>query len=143
MDYSPIYQLILAVISSGSIGAAITYIFTFSSKKKEIEAQTESKIVDVQQKKWDLKQDQYDYFQKTCDKYIKDYHELEKNFRQQVQDLRDQTDKIMLEKSKEISNKCNEIMTLKQKINYLKGLQCFDFSCQKRLKVNPNKHNVC
>lgn len=134
-----ILEWALAVIGSGGIGAVITYICTFKSKKKQIEAEAESSMVYVEQKKTDLKQDQYDYLQKTCDKYIKDYHELEGDFRKQISELREQMDKIMLEKSQAISAKCNEIATLKSKVTYLKGIRCYNFTCKHRIMTNPDK----
>lgn len=134
-----ILEWALAVIGSGGIGAVITYICTFKSKKKQVEAEAESSMIDVAQKKTDLKQDQYDYLQKTCDKYIKDYHELEGDFRKQISELREQMDKIMLEKSQAISAKCNEIATLKSKVTYLKGIRCYNFTCKHRIMTNPDK----
>lgn len=134
-----ILEWALAVIGSGGIGAVITYICTFKSKKKQVEAEAESSMVDVEQKKTDLKQDQYDYLQKTCDKYIKDYHELEGDFIKQISELREQMDRIMLEKSQAISAKCNEIATLKSKVTYLKGIRCYNFTCKHRIMTNPDK----
>lgn len=134
-----ILEWALAVIGSGGIGAVITYICTFKSKKKQVEAEAESSMIYVEQKKTDLKQDQYDYLQKTCDKYIKDYHELEGDFRKQISELREQMDRIMLEKSQAISAKCNEIATLKSKVTYLKGIRCYNFTCKHRIMTNPDK----
>ena len=129
-------EIALAVISSGGIGAAITYIFTFKAKKLQAEAEAESNEIEVEHKKQDLKQDQYDFLQKTCDKYIKDYHILENDFRKQLQVLRDEIDKVSLEKSKAISDKCTEIAELKSKVTYLKGICCYNFTCQHRIKTN-------
>lgn len=129
-------EIALAVISSGGLGAAITYIFTFKAKKLQAEAEAESTEIEVEHKKQDLKQDQYDFLQKTCDKYIKDYHILENDFRKQLQVLRDEIDKISLEKSKAISDKCTEIAELKSKVTYLKGICCYNFTCQHRIKTN-------
>ena len=126
----------LAIISSGSLGAAITYILTFKSKRLQAMAEAESTEVEVEHKKQDLKQDQYDFLQKTCDKYIKDYHILENDFRKQLQTLRDEIDKISLEKSKAISDKCNEIAELKSKVTFLQGIRCYNFTCQNRIKNN-------
>lgn len=126
----------LAIISSGSLGAAITYILTFKSKRLQAMAEAESTEVEVEHKKQDLKQDQYDFLQKTCDKYIKDYHTLENDFRKQLQTLRDEIDKISLEKSKAISDKCNEIAELKSKVTFLQGIRCYNFTCQNRIKNN-------
>lgn len=139
MSQQVFFEWILAVIGSGGIGAVITYIFTFKSKKKQVEAEAEQQVVEVEWKKQELKQDQYDYLQKTCDKYIRDYHELEGDFRKQIQELREQMDKIMLEKSQAISAKCTEIAALKSEVTYLKGLRCYNFICQKRIKENPDK----
>ena len=126
----------LAIISSGSLGAAITYILTFKSKRLQAMAEAESTEVEVEHKKQDLKSDQYDFLQKTCDKYIKDYHTLENDFRKQLQTLRDEIDKISLEKSKAISDKCNEIAELKSKVTFLQGIRCYNFTCQNRIKNN-------
>lgn len=134
-----ILEWALAVIGSGGIGAVVTYICTFKSKKKQVEAEAESSMVNVEQKKTDLKQDQYDYLWKTCDKYIKDYHELEGDFRKQIQELREQMDKLMLEKSQAISAKCNEVASLKSKVTYLKGIRCYNFTCKNRIMINPDK----
>lgn len=129
-------EIALAIISSGGLGAAITYIFTFKAKKLQAEAEAESTEIEVEHKKQDLKQDQYDFLQKTCDKYIKDYHILENDFRKQLQVLRDEIDKVSLEKSKAISDKCTEIAELKSKVTYLKGICCYNFTCQHRIKTN-------
>ena len=132
-----LFEWALAIISSGSLGAAITYVLTFKSKRMQAMAEAESTELEVEHKKQDLKQDQYDFLQKTCDKYIKDYHTLENDFRKQLQTLRDEIDKISLEKSKAISDKCNEIAELKSKVTYLKGIRCYNFTCQHRIKNNP------
>lgn len=132
-----LFDWALAVISSGSLGAAITYILTFKSKRIQAMAEAESTEVEVEHKRQDLKQDQYDFLQKTCDKYIKDYHTLENDFRKQLQTLRDEIDKISLEKSKAISDKCTEIAELKSKVTFLKGIRCYNFTCQHRIKNNP------
>ena len=129
-------EIALAIISSGGLGAAITYIFTFKAKKLQAEAEAESTEIEVEHKKQDLKQDQYDFLQKTCDKYIKDYHILENDFRKQLQVLRDEIDKVSLEKSKAISDKCTKIAELKSKVTYLKGICCYNFTCQHRIKTN-------
>ena len=131
-----LFDWALAIISSGSLGAAITYVLTFKSKRLQAMAEAESTEVEVEHKKQDLKQDQYDFLQKTCDKYIKDYHTLENDFRKQLQTLRDEIDKISLEKSKAISDKCNEIAELKSKVTFLQGIRCYNFTCQNRIKNN-------
>lgn len=134
-----ILEWILAVIGSGGIGAAITYICTFNSKRREATASAEVAETKADHEKLDLAQDKYEFLQKTFDKYMKDYHELESDFRRQIKDLREQMDKIMFENSQAISAKCNEIATLKSQVTYLKGLRCYNFTCTHRLKANPDK----
>ena len=50
-------EWILPIIGSGGLGAAITYIFTFNSRKKQVDAEAEQSLVEVQHKREDLKQD--------------------------------------------------------------------------------------
>lgn len=134
-----ILEWLLAIIGSGGLGAAITYICTFKSKQKQANADAEVAVTKANHEKLDLAQDKYEYLSTTFDKYMKDYHELESDFRRQIKELREQMDKIMFENSKAISVKCNEIASLKSEVTYLKGLRCYDFICQKRIKLNPDK----
>ena len=136
---NPILEWALAVIGSGGLGAALTYIFTFKSKQKQANAEADEAIVEVDKKRFDLRHDQYEYLQQTCDKYIKDYHELEGDFRKQIIELREHMDKLMSEKSQAIADKCTEIAGLKSKIAYLNGIRCYDFTCPNRIKTNPDK----
>lgn len=136
---NPILEWALAIIGSGGLGAAITYVCTFRSKQKQAEAEAKEAEIDNEQKIFDLRHDQYDYLQKTCDKYIKDYHDLEGDFRKQMIELREKMDNLMSEKSQAIAAKCTEIASLKSKIAYLKGIRCYRFDCPNRIKNNPDK----
>ena len=135
----PILEWALAIVGSGGIGAAITYLLTFKSKQKQANAEANEAEVDVEQKRFELRHDQYEYLQQTCDKYIKDYHELEGDFRKQIVELREHMDRLMTEKSQAIADKCTEIAGLKSKIAYLNGIRCYDFTCPKRVRINPDK----
>ena len=136
---NPILEWALAIVGSGGLGAVITYICTFKSRRKIANAEAAEAEIDNEQKIFDLRHDQYDYLQQTCDKYIKDYHELEGSFRKEMISLREQMDKVMSEKSQAIAAKCTEIAALKSKVAYLKGIRCYDFTCPKRVKTNPDK----
>lgn len=50
-------EQILPIIGSGGLGAAITYLVTFKSKKKLAEAEAEQSAIEAEQKRQDLKQD--------------------------------------------------------------------------------------
>lgn len=136
---NPILEWALAIVGSGGLGAVITYIFTFRSRQKQANAEADEAEINVEQKVFDLRHDQYEYLQQTCDKYIKDYHELEGDFRKQIVELREHMDKLMSEKSQAIAEKCTEIAGLKSKIAYLNGIRCYDFTCPKRIRINPDK----
>lgn len=136
---NPILEWALAIVGSGAVGSALTYIVTFRSKRKQANAEAVEAEVDAEQKIFDLRHDQYEYLQQTCDKYIRDYHELEGDFRKQIVELREYMDRLMSEKSQAIAEKCTEIAGLKSKIAYLNGIRCYDFTCPKRVKTNPDK----
>lgn len=136
---NPILEWALTILGSGGLGAVITYICTFRSKRKQANAEAEEAEIDVEQKTFDLRHDQYEFLQQTCDKYIRDYHELEGDFRKQMVELREKMDNVMSEKSQAIAAKCTEIASLKSKIAYLKGIRCYRFDCPNRVKTNPDK----
>lgn len=135
----PILQWILTTIGGGSLGAAITYIFTFKSRQKIAKAEAETAQVKADHERLDLKQDQYDYLQNMCDKYMRDYHELEAQFRKRGQELSESISKLTQENAKIISDKCTEIAALKSQVTYLKGIRCYNFTCTHRVKTNPDK----
>ena len=138
-NMNPILEWALAIIGSGGLGATITYLLTFRSKRIQANAEAVEAEVDAEQKIFDLRHDQYEYLQQTCDKYIRDYHELEGDFRKQIVELREYMDRLMSEKSQAIAEKCTEIAGLKSKIAYLNGIRCYDFTCPNRVKINPDK----
>ena len=133
------YDWLISLISGGSIGAAITYIATFKSKRRLAEADAKSAETKVVKDLDQLHKDNFDYLQETLDRYIKEYHNLEQNFRDKMRELRDNIDNLSKENSLIISSKCNEIASLKSEITYLKGIRCYNFLCDKRIKTNPDK----
>ena len=54
MEYT-LLEWILPIIGSGGLGAAITYLCAFQSKKKHADAEAEQCILEVERKKEDLK----------------------------------------------------------------------------------------
>ena len=77
-------EWLLAVIGSGGLGAAVTYILTFKSKAAIINADAKIAQTKAEHEKLDLKQDRYDYLQETLDKYMKDYYALDEKFRNEL-----------------------------------------------------------
>ena len=134
-----LYEQILHLIGGGSVGAIITYLFTLKSRVKRERAEAEILTVKSEHDRTDLQEDQFEFLQNKLDKYIRDYHELEETFRNKMHQLRDSIDNVAKENSLVISEKCNEIAALKSEITYLKGIRCYNFTCDKRIKVNPDK----
>lgn len=139
MTLDSLIDWLLPIVSGGGLGAMITYIFTFKSKKSLADAEAKTAQTKAEHDILDLRQDKYDYLQDTLDKYIKDYHELEQQFRDRMRELRDSMNEIIKENSRAVSEKCNEIAALKAQVTYLKGIRCYDFTCPKRVKENPDK----
>lgn len=139
MNFDSFLEWLLPLISGGGIGGLLTYLFTFKSKTKIANSEAESAQVKTEHEKLDLTQDKFDYIQQKCDKYIKDYHNLEQTFRDRIAELRENIDTIMRDNSQVISEKCNEIASLKSQVTYLKGIRCYRFTCNERVKINPDK----
>lgn len=133
------FEEILTFIGSGGLGAAITYLLTFNSKKRKAKAEADQAEVTTAHEKLDLTQDKFEFLQTTLDKYVRDYHQLEEDFRRQLFSIREQMDNIIRDNSKVIADKCNEIASLKSQVTYLKGIRCYKFTCNQRIKCNPDK----
>ena len=139
MSFDWLLEWALPIIGGGGIGSVLTYIFTFKSQTKIANAEAQVCAVKAKHEELDLNQDTYDYIQEKCDKYIHDYHELEQTFREKVRGLVAEIDDLTRENSKNISEKCNEIASLKSQVTYLKGIRCYRFTCNDRIKTNPDK----
>lgn len=133
------FEEILTFIGSGGLGAAITYLLTFNSNKRKAKAEADSAETSAEHDKLDLTQDKFEFLQTTLDKYVKDYHQLEEDFRKQIINMREHMDALMRDHSKIIAEKCNEIASLKSQVTYLKGIRCYKFTCNQRIKCNPDK----
>lgn len=134
-----LYHWILTFLGSGGLGAAITYLLTLKSNQTKAEAEAEVAQINAEHEKLDLTQDKYEFLQSTLDKYVRDYHELESDFRKQLATIREHMDNLMRDHSKIIAEKCNEIASLKSQVTYLKGIRCYKFTCNQRIKNNPEK----
>lgn len=134
-----LYHWILTFLGSGGLGAAITYLLTLKSNRTKAKAEAEVAQINAEHEKLDLTQDKYEFLQSTLDKYVRDYHELESDFRKQLATIREHMDNLMRDHSKIIAEKCNEIASLKSQVTYLKGIRCYKFTCNQRIKNNPEK----
>ena len=132
-------EWLLAILGSGGVGAAITYLLTFKSKAAIAKADATIAQTKAEHETLDLRQDRYDYLQETLDKYMRDYYALDERFRTEMNQVRDLISNITQNNAKTISEKCNEIAALKSQVAYLKGLRCYRSVCEQRIKDNPDK----
>lgn len=133
MDFSSIQDWALSLIGGGGIGAAITYFATFKSKtkiEKELAKQSE---IETKDKLEHLERDRFEAMYNQITEMAKDYNDLSDQFREYRKTARS----IEAKFDDELRAKGNELAKLKDQINYLKGLRCYNLECPNRVKNNP------
>lgn len=131
MDYSVLLQWVLTIVGGGGIGSVITYLITINSKKRLLQEevkQSESKTKSTEN-------DRFEVMYKQITEMTEDYNTLSDQFRKYRVEALD----IEQEFINKVREKCAELAELKAKVNYLKGLRCYNFSCPNRIKTNPDK----
>lgn len=130
-----IVQWLLAVIGSGGLGAAITYISTFNHKRKLMQNELAQAETATEQQQGQLERDRFETMYNQITEMTEDYNELSDSFRKYRQEsLQVEQDFI-----KRVQDNLAELATLKAKINYLKQVSCYNYDCPHRIKVNPEK----
>lgn len=125
----------LAIIGGGGIGSTITYLTTYKSNKKKAMAEAEQAEIDVENKHETMERDRFEYMYQQITKMAKDYGDLSNQFsdyRKTARDIEDQFDNIL-------RSKTNELACLKDEIDHLKRLRCYDLECPKRVKHKSEK----
>lgn len=125
----------LAVIGGGGIGSAITYLGTYKSKKKIEKELAEQAEIATEDKHGVMEKDRFEYMYQQITKMAKDYGELSDQFRvyrKTARDIEDEFDAKLREKTKELAY-------MKDEINYLKRLRCYDMDCPNRIKNKPEE----
>lgn len=132
MDFSSLQNWALSLIGGGGIGAAITYIGTYKSKRqleKELAKQAE---ITTENQHGVMERDRFESMYEQLTKMAKDYSELSDQFREYRKTARAIEDQF----DEKLRTKTSEIAYMKDEINYLKRLRCYDLECPKRIKTN-------
>lgn len=133
MDFSSIQDWALSLIGGGGIGAAITYFATFKSKTKIENELAKQSEIETKDKLEHLERDRFEAMYNQITEMAKDYNDLSDQFREYRKTARS----IEAKFDDELRAKGNELAKLKDQINYLKGLRCYNLECPKRVKNNP------
>lgn len=132
MDFSSIQDWALSLIGGGGIGAAITYFATFKSKTKIENELAKQSEIETKDKLEHLERDRFEAMYNQITEMAKDYNDLSDQFRE----YRKTACSIEAKFDDELRAKGNELAKLKDQINYLKGLRCYNLECPKRVKNN-------
>lgn len=125
----------LAVIGSGGIGAAITYISTYKSRKLIEKEKAKQEHLNTEDKHGIMERDRFEAMYKQITEMAEDYNELSDQFR----DYRKTALNIENEFNNKLRQRSAELAALKDQVHYLKKLRCYDFDCPKRIKNNTEE----
>lgn len=135
MKWDSILEWTLPLIGGGGIGSAITWLGTYKSKKKieeEIAKQTE---IATEDKHEGMERDRFEYMYHQITKMAKDYGDLSDQFREYRKTARAIEDEF----DAKIRERNNELAYMKDEIDYLKRLRCYNLGCPKRVKNKPKE----
>ena len=135
MDWSSLLDWALGIIGGGGIGAAITYIFTFKSKKQIEQEAAKQSVIETEDKRGLMERDRFESMYDQITKMAKDYGDLSDQFREYRKTARSIEDKF----DEKLREKTSELAYLKDEIYYLKRLRCYDFDCPNRIKNKPEE----
>ena len=125
----------LAVIGGGGIGSAITYLGTYKSKKKIEKELADQAHIMTENQHGVMEKDRFEYMYQQITKMAKDYGDLSNQFsdyRKTARAIEDEFDEKLREKTKELAY-------MKDEIDHLKRLRCYDLDCPNRIKDKPSE----
>ena len=133
MTWDSILEWALPIVGGGGIGSAITWLGTYKSKKKLEEELAKQAHILTEDKQGIMERDRFEYMYQQITRMAKDYGDLHNQFRdyrKTAQAIEDEFDAKMREKTKELAY-------MKDEIDYLKRLRCYDLDCPNRIKDKP------
>lgn len=142
---SALFQWIGSIIAGGGIGAALTYFATFKSNKRKAAAEAKEKEEEAKQAQIEsedklgvMERDRYEAMYSQINKMMQDYNDLSDEFREFRKNAAEQERKFI----RKAQDKYTQLAELKSEIRQLKQCSCYDFTCTRRIKENPdNKQN--
>ena len=133
MTWDSIIEWALPVIGGGGIGSAITYLGTYKSKKRLEEELAKQAKIATENQHGVMERDRFESMYEQITKMAKDYGELSDQFR----DYRKTARTIEDEFDQKLRERTNELAYLKDEIDYLKRLRCYNLDCPNRIKNKP------
>ena len=133
MTLDSILEWGLAVIGGGGIGSAITYLGTYKSKKKIEKELAEQERIETENKHGIMEKDRFEAMYEQITKMTLDYGELSdqfRDYRKMARSIEDEFDQKLRERTRQLAD-------LKDEVDYLKRLRCYNLECPNRIKVKP------
>lgn len=131
MTLDSILEWGLAVIGGGGIGSAITYLGTYKSKKRIESELAEQEKIATENKHGIMERDRFESMYDQITKMAKDYGDLSDQFREYRKTARSIEDEF----DERLRQKTSELAYMRDEINYLKRLRCYDLDCPNRIKT--------
>ena len=133
MTLDSILEWGLAVIGGGGIGSAITYLGTYKSKKKIEQELAKQERIETENKHGVMERDRFEAMYEQITKMTVDYGELSDQFR----DYRKTARAIEDEFDQKLRERTRQLADLKDEVDYLKRLRCYNLDCPNRIKNKP------
>lgn len=140
MFESALFQWIGTIVASGGIGAAITYLTTFKSNKRMVQAEAtkqeeraEQEKIETENKIGIMERDRYEAMYSQINKMMQDYNDLSDEFREFRKHAAEQERKFI----RKAQDRYSQLAELKAEIKQLKKYSCYDLECPHRIKDNP------
>ena len=133
MNLDSILEWGLAVIGGGGIGSAITYLGTYKSKKKIEGELAKQEEIDTLNKHGVMERDRFEAMYDQITKMTLDYGELSdqfRDYRKTARSIEDEFDQRLRERTRPLAE-------LKDEVDYLKRLRCYNLDCPNRIKTKP------
>ena len=133
MTWDSILEWALPVIGGGGIGSAITYLGTYKSKKKIEKELAKQEEIDTINKHGVMERDRFEAMYDQITKMTLDYSELSdqfRDYRKTARSIEDEFDQRLRERTRQLAE-------LKDEVDYLKKLRCYNLDCPNRIKNKP------
>lgn len=135
MNLDSLLEWGLAIIGGGGVGSAITWLGTYKSKKKLEEELARQAEITTEDKQGIMERDRFESMYEQITKMAKDYGELSDQFR----DYRKTARAIEDEFDQKLRERTTELAYLKDEVDYLKRLRCYNLDCPNRIKNKPTE----
>lgn len=135
MNLDSLLEWGLAILGGGGVGSAITWLGTYKSRKKVEEELANQAEIATEDKQGIMERDRFEFMYEQITKMAKDYGELSDQFR----DYRKTARAIEDEFDQKLRERTTELAYLKDEVDYLKRLRCYNLDCPNRIKNKPTE----